>query len=264
MLRRAALLLATGATLTLAAVACGDGADKPPATQVPATVGGFETPLVVATVQKSTRGTAGGPEPILPRPAAQFQPLHEDLVQGKFTVNSPNVFLVDRARFALLGQFSSGKVAAATIDTWKFVEGWSTQYDPEGQLAGVLKGGYYLNMETYLFETVDGAKGAYQSFLAQYESYPGTKKEDAAALGNESAGYSAINGKVSRSELDNAYHRFIFRRGNMVAIVQTNGAAPYMSIDIARNYAVFIDEQALGQRPAVLPTPIPTPGPTIR
>ncbi len=263
-LRKTLLLAGCAAAISFSA-ACGDGADGDVApTQPVATVGGFQTTIAVATVPRSTRGTAGGPEPVLPQPAAQYQPLLTDLVSNAFAVNPPNVYLVDKSRFALLGQFSSGKVAPAAIDAWGFLEGWSTQYDPTGQLASLLQGGYYLTMESYLFKTPEGAASAYDTFTTQYSSLPGSVTESPAALGNESAGYSVLGQKVGASDLDAEYHRFIFRRGNMIGIVQTNGAAPFMTIDIARNYAVFMDEQALGQRPAVLPTPIPTPGPTFR
>lgn len=265
--KRIRLLAVSGLASLVAAgaVACGDGAGDAATTPTPAaTIGNFQTPIAVATVPKSTRGTAGGPEPVLPQPAAQYQPLYEDLVQGAFTVNAPNVYFVDRTRFATLGQFSSGKVALAAIDQWGFLEGWATQYDADGQLAGLLRGGYYLNMETYLFKTVEGAQAAYDSFISQYNAAPGSVVESPAALGNESAGFSVLGSTIGTSDVQAEFHRFIFRRGNLIAIVQTNGGAPYMTIDIARNYAVFIDEQALGQRPAVLPTPIPTPGAAIR
>lgn len=206
----------------------------------------------------STAGTAGGPEPILAKPAAQFSLLLSDLKDGIYKVHEPNTYIVNAARFSLLGQFSSGINAAALIQSWKFVEGWNVQYDPQGLLAAVATGSYYLTLETYLFEGTDGAKSAYQSFETQYSSVPGSTREATAPLANQSSGWSYISGTVGRSDLANVFHRFLFRRGNMVAVVQTNGAGPFMTIDIARNYAVIIDEEALGKRPANLPTPIAT------
>jgi hypothetical protein len=45
----------------------------------------------------------------------------------------------------------------------------------------------------------------------------------------------------------------------MIVTVVTWGAETYMNIDPARNVAATIDEKLLGTRPAVEPTPIPTP-----
>lgn len=206
----------------------------------------------------STGGTAGGQEPILKIPAAAYSIDNDDLMDGEYKVNPPETYIVNAPRFALLGQFQSGQVATSAIEQWGFLEGWNVQFDPVGQLSAVVDGGYYLTAASYLFETTEGAIAAYDSFGAQYSRVSSSQQVDAPQLGNASAGFSLESGVVGRSNLPNVYHRFLFRRGNMVAVVQVNGAGPYVSMDIARDYAVIIDDKALGKRPANLPTPIPT------
>lgn len=206
----------------------------------------------------STGGTTGGDELILPQPAAYFSLLLSDMAAGEFQPNPPETYLVNSTRFALLGQFQNGQVATAAIREWGFIEGWNTQFDPLGQLAAVASGGYYVTVANYLFKDVNGASAAYDSFVAQYTRPTGSQQATVKQLANESAGFTIESGTVGRSNLPNVYHRFLFRRGNMVAVVQVNGAGPYISMDIARDYAVMMDDKALGKRPANLPTPIPT------
>ena len=61
--------------------------------------------------------------------------------------------------------------------------------------------------------------------------------------------------RLGTSDIPEVFHRFVFRRGNLVAMVQTVGAQPYMSIDQARNTAILIDGRATGNLAAYTPTP---------
>lgn len=263
---RALSLLAGAALLATALGACGDDDDEPNAageSTVATTEGGSSPAGATRTPQKpppSTAGTAGGPEPIVPEPSAQYTLQLSDLPADLFEPIPPNTGVIGIERFELLGQFTSGLYAAAKAREWNYVEGWSVEYAPLGRLSSVIDGGYYVNVDTYLFSEATGAHEAYESFIAQYTRLPGSVEEEALPLGNESAGYSVIQGTVGNSDTPLIYHRFIFRRGNLIGIVQTTGAEPYMAIDLARDYAVIIDSKALGDIAPELPTPFPTPG----
>ena len=264
---RALSLLAGAALLTTAFIGCGGDDDDPNAAgeRTVATTEGGGSPARTATQapQKpppSTAGVAGGPEPVLPEPAALYTLQLTDLPADLFEPIPPNTGVIGIERFELLGQFTSGLFAAANVREWNYVEGWSVEYAPLGRLSALVDGGYYVNVDSYLFSEATGAHEAYESFIAQYKGLPGSVEEEALPLGNESASYSVIQGTVGNTETPLMYHRFIFRRGNLIGIVQTTGAEPYMAIDLARDYAVIIDSKALGDIAPELPTPFPTPG----
>jgi hypothetical protein len=140
-------------------------------------------------------------------------------------------------------------------DQWGFLDGWTSDLVPDGQLAGVLQGRYYVQVQLFLFKTVDGARQAYSKFQQSYTQAPGSEPQEVQGLGNESSGFKIIKGTVSNSDVVAVYHRFLFRRGNLVVAVQTMGADQYMNIGRARELATVIDQKALGQRPAPTPTP---------
>ena len=127
----------------------------------------------------------------------------------------------------------------------------------------MLQGRYYVSMEIHLFETASGAKAAYDSFQDRYGKISGSERATTKGLANQSSGWQMLSGTVATSDLVGAFHRFVFRRGNMLAAVQTYGAQPFMTIDRARDIAVIIDERALGTRPATEPTPSGTTVPII-
>lgn len=265
--RRLGLLVCAAAALPLALLlgACGSRDDDPdPATPGSSgtVAGAAGTPTAIGSGSQrppSTGGTAGGPEPVLPKPVARYTLKGEHLQDGAYVLNLPETFLFNIERMSTNAMFLSATEGDTLLKEWGFIEGYNVQFDPDGLLAGVLQGGYFLTVETYLFETPQGAHNAYERFIQHYAKASGSVRQQAAPLGNESSAWRVILGKVGRSDIDNVYHRFIFRRGNMIAAVQVNGGAPYVSVDIARDYAVIIDDQALGKRPAELPTPQPTP-----
>lgn len=242
----------------LLAVACGgDGGNRTVAsagTVAAQTVAAGGTPSL-SNRTPSTGGTEGGPQPLLPAPAARFTLQLESLTDNQYIVDEPETYILTAEQFAASALFQSAEQGDSLTKEWGFQEGYTVQFDPDGFLAGVLAGGYYLTVESYLFETVEGAIAAFKRFDTTYEAAVDSVRIDTAPLGNESSAFSIAFGNVGRSNMGNIYHRFIWRRGNLISVVQTNGGTPFMSIDIARDYAVIIDDQALGKRPAVLPTP---------
>ena len=206
----------------------------------------------------STGGTEGGPETTSKMPASRFSPAREEL-PGVYSVNVPETFTQNISTFASSYLFSSNQQGQDLGTKWRIIDGFKALYDPDGLAAGVAQGKYYISIEVYLFEVTSGAVDAYDYMDKLFSGRAGTDRQDAKGLGNKSAGYKIIQGTVGTSDIPQAYHRFMFRRGNVVAVVQTTGGAPTMTIDKARDIAVIIDDRILGKRDATEPTPIPTP-----
>jgi hypothetical protein len=212
----------------------------------------------IAPVPKSTGGTTGGANPSVPGPASKYAPARTDL-PGIFTVNVPETFTQNISTFASSYLFTAAQQGQDLGLQWKIIDGFKVSYDPDGLAAGVVKGGYYVVAEVYLFQDTAGAADAYAYMADFFSRGPGAQKEDAKGLGNSSAGYSIVQGKVTGTDVAQVFHSFVFRRGNVVSVVRTTGAQPRMSIDRARDVAVIIDDRILGNRAANAPTAIPTP-----
>lgn len=239
-----------------ATIAAGGGTTSTPG----ASVTPSRTGIVAATPSAvSTAGTEGGPEPLLDGPASQF--VFGELDLGGYLAMAPEVTTLDLSGFITASRlFINSKQGEDLSKEWGFKEGFKTAFEPDGQLAALLQGRFYINVEVYLFATTEGASRAYAHIESLYRNTAGSERQQAKGLGNQSSGWKFLSGKVGTSDVDAVYHRFIFRRGNLVAAVQTLGAAPTMTVDQARDLAVFIDDLALGKRPTATPTPISKPG----
>lgn len=216
------------------------------------------SPVTSPNVTPSTGGTSGGPEPVAQGPANLYGVLLEELPPNT-RVNEPETFAMNITTFASSYWFDTEQQGAELAADWAILDGFQAQYDPIGETAQVLQGSYYVWTETYLFATTDGADQAFDYLDQRLGSRNGSERKTARLLANESAGFEFIQGTVGASEVVGVYHRFIFRRGNVIGVVQTYGGQPYMTIDRARDVAVMMDEKLLGARPATEPTPIPTP-----
>jgi hypothetical protein len=212
----------------------------------------------VAPVPRSTGGTSGGPNPTVPGPASKYAPSLKDL-PGIFNVNVPETFTQNISTFASSYLFTSAQQGQDLSTQWKIIDGFKVSYDPEGLAAGVVKGEYFAVAEVYLFQDNAGASDAYTYIAGVFAKGAGAEPQDAKQLGNSSAGYRIVQGTVGASDVAQVFHSFVFRRGNIVAVVRTQGAEPRMTIDRARDIAVIIDDRILGNREATAPTPIPTP-----
>lgn len=208
----------------------------------------------------STGGTLGGPQPVLKGPVAPYLAQLGDLPRG-YVVYPNDTFGLSDLAFAAKGPFKSVADGQNLATRWGYVDGYQASYYPDGFLAGVVQGGYYVFVEGYLFSNLDGAREAYQTFEDYYRNAPGSLQETVQGLGNQSSAWKILQGTVGTTELPAVYHRFLFRRGTLVTVVQTFGAEPFMTVDRARDVAVVVDEKALGNRPAPTPTPSKTQTP---
>jgi hypothetical protein len=252
MMRRlapATLLMAS--LVALLGVACGGGDDDAPKA----------TPTVAGV---STGGTSGGPEPILQGPASRYAVDLKDL-KTAYKVDPNETYNYLLTSFAAQGPFKSQAEGEQLAKQWEILDGYKASYVPDGQLAGVLQGAYYVTAETFLFKQATGASAAYAKFVDTYKSNSGSEPQSAKQLGNESSGFKLVKGTVGNSSVVAVYHRFVFRRGNVVGVVQTYGREQTMTIAQARDIAVMMDDRALGKRDASIPTPVPTPllAPTV-
>ena len=74
-------------------------------------------------------------------------------------------------------------------------------------------------------------------------------------MANDSSSWQRVYGKVNNTSVNAVYHQYIFRRGNLVTILLTYGAEGFMKVDTACQLATIADAKAVGQKPAVEPTP---------
>ena len=208
----------------------------------------------------SNGGTQGGPSPVLSGPANRFAPFVEEM-PGVFDVNPPETFTVSSDVWALpdVGPFGSATDGANFVAEHGYVDGWNVLYTPDGLLAGVAQGRYYATIQVFLFDSAEGGAIAYEAYEREASGPQGSEEVSTPGLGNRSSAWQFIEGTVGTTDIPAIYHRFLLQRGNMVAVVQTYGSEPFMSIDPARNIAVIIDDKALAQEAAVEPTPIPPP-----
>lgn len=202
----------------------------------------------------SIEGVDGGPEPRVTGPAARYAPFLEELA-GSFEVFPPEVFGIAPPTWGLRGPFPNQDGEARAVELG-YVEGFQVQYNPEGLLAGVLGGRYYLTIQTHIFETVEGAREAFTLYEETSSNTLGATSLSPRGLGNDWIAYELPKDTVGNSDTVAIYHRFVFRRGNVVAWVQTYGAQPLMTIDTARDIAVMIDNRILGNTEPIEPTPI--------
>lgn len=229
-----------------------------------ATRGGDGTP---GNRTPSTSGTRGGPEPVLNGPAVKYAASEQEIGGGIEALPSESTDLtLELFADPSFGPFKDSTEGKARSGEWGYAGGYVGSLQPDGLAAGVVLGRYYVRLETHLFQTTEGASRAYAWYADQYGANQAVDEQEASPLGNESSGWKGVLGKVGSTELDRVFHRFVFRRGNLVAMVETVGADTFMTIDPAREIGVVVDERALGNRAAPTPTPGggAVPPPTVR
>lgn len=203
---------------------------------------------------RSTGGTVGGAEPVLDPPAYAYVVQVDDA--GPTHETSPiETFILSADGFAASGYFPSVSAGELAVQEWAYLDGYQALLQPLGQSADAAQGQVYIRTESFIFGNIDGARNAFDYFVRFHEQRPGSEKVEAAPLANGSAAFSITQGTIPNTQLPAVYHRFFFRRGNLVSIVQVFGALQFTTIDEARDFAVLVDEKALGQRPAPTPTP---------
>lgn len=243
-----AALLTLGVALGSVAVACSgrDGGS------------GADANGTVVSIPKSTGGTKGGPDTVVAGPASRYSPATNQL-PGDFSVDIPDTFTQNISTFSSSYWFTTAQQGNQLAQQWKIIDGYKVDFNPNGLGAAVLQGSYYASVEVYLFQDTIGASQAYTYIQQKLAKTAGSEVINANQLGNESSAFQIISGTVASSTTPAIYHRFLWRRGNIVASVQTTGAKGHMTIDAARNIAVIMDDRILGKTAATEPTPLPTP-----
>ncbi len=242
------LSLGLGLCLSLLA-ACGDGAassngDGPDPTEAPSSPA---NPTVAAHENDP------GPVPQLDGPASKFSIAQFDLDSG-FLTDIPGTYVLDASNYGQTKTFATPEEGQRLLAEWGYIGGYETGYTPEGRERAVLQGAHYFWVESHLFEDQDGAAAAYSYFEERLRA-SGSEAVTFPGLGNESSAWVRLGEKVYGSSVDSAFHRVVFRRGNLVSIVATWGAEPFMTVNVATTLGAIVDEKALGERDAPEPTP---------
>ena len=203
--------------------------------------------------------------PTLAMPASRFAISLDDLGLS-FITNVPDTFVLNAENYGASKTFPSADEGKQLLGKWGYLGGYETGFRPEGGEKAILQGSYYVNIETHLFKAEDGAQQAYDYFEGRLKSAASAQPVNTEQLGNKSSAWKLVSGKVAGSTIDAAYHRFLFRRGNLVTVIQTYGADSFMTAGIARGLASIVDAKALGTKQAIEPTPTsnyqtPTPEP---
>lgn len=234
---RALLFCVCAAIITPAMVACGgsDGASAGTPSSEPASANDSTT------------------SPTLAMPVSRFAVSQGDL-GAAFLVDIPATLQLALDDYAKAPVFASAQEGQTLLKQWGYLGGYETGYTPEGREKAVLQGGFYSKIETHLFTSEDGAKKAFDRFYSYLKATQGNQALTAQPVGNQHAAFQRIEGKVPNSSVNSVYHYFLFRRGNLVAVVFTYGADGFMKIDTAHDLATMVDMKALGKANAVEPT----------
>lgn len=260
MFRRHLLALCACPCLVVFSLACGGGGDDDddddsgPGASVTTTP--VSTPAGGSPTASASVATTAAPA--LAAPASKYTLLLADVGAGYFTDRS-HTFALTIENYAPTAAFPSPVEGKKLLQEWGYVGGFETAYEPEGRETDVLNGKYYVAVETHLFNSVEGAGKAFTYFENALKGARRAEQVQTQAVGNQSSAWKLTDTKIRGSSINGVFHRFVLRRGNMVAIVQTWGAETFMRVDAVRGLAAILDQKALGQKEALEPTP--TPGP---
>ena len=191
-------------------------------------------------------------EPALSGPVSRFAIHQSDLGSGYIT-DVPSTFELTAESYGATAAFADPEAGMTLLNEWGYRQGYETAYEPEGRAQAVLNGSYYIRMEVHLFETAEGAEQAFAFFEDRLRGQSSSVTAD--LVGNESSAWRFINGTVADSSVAGAYHRMVSRRGNLVSVVMTWGAEPFMSIEHVVNWSRVVDAKAVGERDTSVPTP---------
>ncbi|MCC7363325.1 MAG: hypothetical protein IT303_03050 [Dehalococcoidia bacterium] len=238
----AAILFGAAAT-----TACGDkdGGDAAATTATGGSPGSTRT----------STGSSSTASPQLDGPANKYSLLNPDDVGQNWITDIAGTFVLTAENYPKPPLFTDAASGKKLLEEWGYLGGFETGLTPEGRQTAVLNGSFYVLMEVHLFEDEAGAEKAYDYFIEKLNGTKGVSPIGTERIGNESAAYKAIQGKVAGSTLDQAVHEVVFRRGNLVALAVTVGADSLMRVDSVLSLAAMIDEKALGTRAAPTPTP---------
>lgn len=203
--------------------------------------------------------------PKLSGPASKYSVSIDDLGITWIT-DIKGTFVIDDSGYGKVPSlFQNAAEGSKRLKEWNYDSGYETAYSPEGRDDAVLKGGYYIMVESHLFKDEAGANKAFDYFTQFIGTYPGAQPVQMPVVGNKSAAYVTTTGKIAGTTANAVFHQVISVRGNLVTIILTRGAEGFMKVDYARALAAMADEKALGKRAAVEPTStanFQTPTPT--
>ena len=243
MSRRLLLVLAPAVFLGFS-IACG-GDDKSPKTVSDSTP-------PTSTANQSVDTTTS---PIVKAPASKYAVSQDDLEAGAYITDLAGTYFVTPDMYAGAKTFTSPQEGQSLLKQWGYVGGYETGYEPEGRLTAVLNGSYYITEEVHLFAAEDGAKQAYDHFEKKLKQGGVAQNVPAGPVGNSSTAWQSVQGRVGTSSVASVLHTVLFRRGNLLVVILTRGAQPFMKIDAARGLALIADQKALGLKEAIEPTP---------
>jgi hypothetical protein len=240
----------------LAACGDGEGGTSPIRTNTPSPPGATQPPR--------TPTPAGNElvEPLLVPPVSQFVVLVQDLGIENFLTDLRATRTLSLADYAATLAFPDAAEGRRLLEKWGFVDGYSTGLQPEGGNEAILQSAYVVFQELVMFETAAGARQAFAHLAGNVQANPSIEKVETARVANESIASRAIAGKIGSSNIDQALHQVIFRRGNVVVRLLTGGAAPLMTMDTVLELAAMVDEKMLDRRPHPEPTPTPPRSPS--
>lgn len=199
-------------------------------------------------------------EPDLTMPVSRFSIAQPDLGSGYIT-DIEDTYVLDatgengRYSYADTKTFTSPDEGQRLLQQWGYLGGYETGYTPEGYTRAVLQGAYYIKVETHLFADSDGAHEAYLYFHDRLQKST-SEPVSVEAIGNEASGWRLVRDKIAGSSVNGEFHQYLFRRGNLLAVVLTWGAEPFMNIDSVYQLAHIIDAKATGKVEAIEPTPV--------
>ena len=250
------VFVSCAAITALAAFACGgDGGDDDVRGETvrPTNPAGGETVGPTNPTGEETVRPTNPAALVLLEPVSRFALALDDLPVGFFT-DRASTFVLDSALYGGTSIFESTERGQQMLESWGYVGGYETAFEPEQRMTAVLNGGYYVAVEVHLFANPEGADEAFEYFESRL--ILASDKLSSPMVGNQSSAWKLTSGKVPGSNSDAVYHRVVFERGNLVAVVQTYGADTLMTIDTALDLAEIVDLKALGEIPAVEPTPL--------
>lgn len=246
-------LIALGLVFAAVPLFAACGGDDDSAVAASATADPSASPTRAAVALPSLTGTGSHDSPSLDTPASKYSIIQDDLPEG-FITYIPGTYVLDTDDYAASKIFVSTDEGKALLNQWGYLGGYETSYTPEGRERAVLAGAYYFAVETHLFDDESGAEAAYQHFHQKLTSSASTMVETA-PLGNESTAWARQGDVIRGSSVPSLLHTVVFRRGNLLAVVSTFGAQPFMTVETSVSLATIVDEKALGERDAIEPTP---------
>lgn len=214
----------------------------------------------------SPGGTVSSASPQVAKPAGKYSVSLDDIGNAWLTDIAGTYVISSDSYCRQTCLFASQQEGQQHLDSWGYVEGYETAYIPEGREDTVLKGGYYIKVETHLFKDAAGAKSAFD-FFKTYAASSGGATVPVSPVGNESAAFETLYGKISNTRVNALYEQVLFVRGNVLTVILTKGAQGFITVKSAWDLATIADAKLLGKRDSPEPTPTsnyktPTPEPT--